>query len=64
MNAPTTYEFLRWDDLVTRDLRRPFFGIVLRVLYCLGENLLNGTLFRTLEPAGDLAYSIWCRYSP
>lgn len=45
----TTYEFLRWDDLVARDLRRPFFEVVFRVLYCLGENLLNGTLFRTFR---------------
>jgi hypothetical protein len=45
----TTYEFLRWDDLVARDLARPFFGIFLRVLYCLGENLSNGTLFRTFR---------------
>ena len=48
-HVSTTYEFLRWDDLVARDLRRPFFGIVLRVLYCLGENLLNGTLLRTFR---------------
>ena len=45
----TTYEFLRWDDLVTRDLQRPFLFIILKVLYTLGDNLLNGTLLRTFR---------------
>ena len=45
----TTYEFLRWDDLITRDLQRPFFLVFFQVLYSLGENLLNGTLFRTFR---------------
>lgn len=45
----TTYEFLRWDDLVARDLQRPFFVIFLQVLYGLGENVLNGTLLRTFR---------------
>ncbi len=45
----TTYEFLRWDDMVTRDLQRPFFLIFFQVLYSLGENLLNGTLLRTFR---------------
>lgn len=45
----TTYEFLRWDDLVARDLRRSFFVIFLQVLYSLGENLLSGTLLRTFR---------------
>ncbi len=45
----TTYEFLRWDDMVARDLQRPFFLIFFQVLYSLGENLLNGTLLRTFR---------------
>lgn len=45
----TTYEFLRWDDLVTRDLQRPFLFIFLQVLHTLGDNLLNGTLLRTFR---------------
>lgn len=45
----TTYEFLRWDDLVSRDLQRPFLFIFLQVLYSLGENLLNGTLLRVFR---------------
>lgn len=45
----TRYELLRWDDLVTRDLQRPFFIIFLQVLHSLAENLLNGTLLRTFR---------------
>ncbi len=42
----TTYEFLRWEDIVARDLRRPLLVLVPRVLHCFLENLLNGTTFR------------------
>jgi pimeloyl-ACP methyl ester carboxylesterase len=42
----TTYEFLRWDDLVARDLRRPVFILLARTLICLIENAVNGTILR------------------
>jgi pimeloyl-ACP methyl ester carboxylesterase len=42
----TTYEFLRWDDIVARNLRRPTVVLLPRTLICLIENALNGTLLR------------------
>lgn len=45
----TTYELLRWDDIVARNLRRPIFILLPRTLICLIENALNGTIFRTFR---------------
>lgn len=45
-SVDTTYEFLRWEDIVARDLRRPFLVLIPRILHCFLENLLNGTTFR------------------
>jgi pimeloyl-ACP methyl ester carboxylesterase len=42
----TTYEFLRWDDIVARNLRRPIFVLLPRTLICLVENAWNGTILR------------------
>ena len=45
----TTYEFLRWDDIVARDSRRSIFVRLPRILSCLVENALNGTTYRVLR---------------
>lgn len=42
----TTYEFLRWDDLVAADMARPFWVRVVLMLRCFGEHLGDGTLLR------------------
>ncbi len=42
----TTYEYLRWDDLITRHMKRPMPIVLLRTLLCLLEYLFNGTVFR------------------
>lgn len=42
----TTYEFLRWDDLITRDIARPMWSLLPRVLVTFAEYLANGTIAR------------------
>jgi pimeloyl-ACP methyl ester carboxylesterase len=45
-HVETTYEFLRWDDIVARNLRRPMFVLLPRTLVCLIENASNGMILR------------------
>lgn len=45
-SVETCYEILRWEDIVVRDMRRSLIVLLPRVLYCLLENLLNGTIVR------------------
>lgn len=45
----TTYEFLRWDDIVARDMRRPTAVVIPRILYWLIAYLLNGTTWRVFR---------------
>jgi hypothetical protein len=47
----TTYEFLRWDDLIVRDMSLPMWKRVPRALACFAENLFNGTILRVFRAA-------------
>jgi pimeloyl-ACP methyl ester carboxylesterase len=66
----TTYELLRWDDIVARNLRRPIFILLPRTLICLIENALNGTIFRTFRAGWRFgvfylgsAVALWAAYA-
>jgi pimeloyl-ACP methyl ester carboxylesterase len=48
-HVETTYEFLRWDDIVARDMRRPIVILLLRILHFFIEYLLNGTTSRVFR---------------
>ena len=45
-SVATTYEFLRWEDIVVRDMSRPMWIRVPRAILCFLEYLFNGTLGR------------------
>lgn len=45
-DVTTTYEYLRWDDLIAQHMARPMPLLVLRTLLCLFEYLFNGTTYR------------------
>ena len=45
-SVTTTYDFLRWDDIVVRDMSRPMWIRVPRSVLCFVEYLFNGTLGR------------------
>lgn len=42
----TTYEYLRWDDLIAQHMARSMPSLVLRTLLCMFEYLFNGTTYR------------------
>jgi hypothetical protein len=42
----TSYEYLRWDDLISRDMRVPFIVLFVRTVLVLMEYLFNGTIAR------------------
>lgn len=42
----TTYEYLRWDDLIAQHMARPTWSLVLRTVLCALEYLFNGTTYR------------------
>ena len=66
----TTYEYLRWDDLIVRDMRMPFLLLFMRTIFVLIENIVTGTVFRIfranwrfgifyiVQPLGVLALGI------
>lgn len=45
----TTYEFLRWDDIVARDMRRSIAVLIPRIALWLIEYLINGTSARIMR---------------
>ncbi len=45
-SVSTTYEFLRWDDIVLRDTKRPMWIRLPRSVQCFLEYLSNGTIAR------------------
>jgi hypothetical protein len=45
----TTYEFLRWDDIIVRDMSRPMWVRVPRIVLCFLEYLFNGTIIRVFR---------------
>jgi hypothetical protein len=45
-SVTTTYEFLRWDDIVARDMARPMWIRVPRSALCFLERLFDGTIAR------------------
>jgi hypothetical protein len=45
----TTYEFLRWEDIIRRDFARPAWWKILHMYRTFGSTLLNGVLFRILR---------------
>lgn len=45
----TTYEFLRWDDLIARDMARPMWILGPRAVWVFVEYLLNGTIARVFR---------------
>jgi hypothetical protein len=42
----TTYQFLRWDDIIRQDFARPVWWKILHALGVLANCLLDGTLWR------------------
>ncbi len=45
----TTYEFLRWEDIIRRDFERPAWRTVLSACRLIGGTLLNGMFFRIVR---------------
>lgn len=45
----TTYEYLRWDDLIRRHMARPMWSLIIRTVLCALEYLLNGTTWRVFR---------------
>ncbi len=42
----TTYDFLRWDDLIAANMKRPMWRRYLHAFACFFKNLANGTIAR------------------
>jgi pimeloyl-ACP methyl ester carboxylesterase len=57
----TTYEYLRWDDLITQHMARPMPSLMIRTALCLLEYLFNGTTFRIFRANWrfGIFYMIW-----
>lgn len=45
----TTYEYLRWDDLITQHMNQPLPTLFVRSLLCFLEYLFTGTTFRVFR---------------
>ncbi len=42
----TTYEFLRWEDIIRRDFQRPIWWVVPKAVAMIVRSLFNGVFFR------------------
>lgn len=48
-NVHSTYEYMRWDDLIQENMARPMPSLVLRSLFCFIEYLLTGVTVRIFK---------------
>lgn len=56
----TTYQFLRWEDIIRQDFARPVWWKILRALGVFASAILDGTLWRIGKAAWR--FSLFCVY--